>query len=106
MINASRWTGESAEERSERLSIIRAKAERWQRFKEQEGLDEAFDEMEAAIYRAIKSTKPKDCEGRELAYQRLRVLEDMRRVFDLVIAGGKKARTEIERLESGKRSFF
>lgn len=100
------WVGETREEREERLAIVRAKAARWKNFRDNEGVSVAFDDMEAAIYRAIKKSGPKDAQSRELAYQRLRALEDMRRVFDLVIAGGKKAQSELDQLEGGKRPFF
>lgn len=100
------WTGRDPEATQNDLSVARAKAERWKRFKDTEDLDATFDAMEQALFRGIAGSKPSQAASREKAYDRICALRDMRKSFDIVIGGGKAAARELQRIEGGKRPFF
>lgn len=77
----------------------KAKAERYQMWAEQDGLNDAIESIKQAYIKGFINSAPEDHQGRENVYVACRIIDRLQGHITSVIGGGKVAAKELERIE-------
>lgn len=88
------------------LKAVQARAERFKRWYEDDGLKDAFDSIERQYFEAFKRLKPSDDDGRFKLQTATRIIEDVRTHVVQMMTDGKIAKNEIDRLKRGRDRKF
>lgn len=81
----------------------KAKAERYQRWAEEDGLNEAIESIKQAYINGFINSAPEDQQGRENVYVACRIIDRLQGHITNVIGGGKVAEKELARIEKEER---
>lgn len=78
---------------------VKAKAERYQRWAEDDGLNEAIERIKQGYIKALIYSDSTDIQGRENCYIAVNLIEKIEGHIRSVIGGGKMADKEIAKIE-------
>lgn len=77
----------------------KARAERYKRWADEDGLNDAIEAIKQAYINGFINSDPSDVQGRENVYVACRIIDRLQGHITNVIGGGKVAAKELARIE-------